>query len=204
MSVHVIDYGVCNLGSVRRAFEECGADVVLNTNPDSLEDADRIVLPGVGAYSDAMSSLQNKNWPEAIRRAVLEKKIPILGICLGMQLFATTGEEGGGCSGLNLISGEVKKIIPDNATLRVPHVGWNEITRAKESAVLQDIKDGSDFYFVHSFHFVPDRVEDVLLKTPYGGDVVAAVEVDHIIGVQFHPEKSGRAGFQIIRNFLRV
>lgn len=203
MSVSIIDYGVCNLGSVFRAFEECGADARLIDDPADLSSASRIVLPGVGAFADAMDALNGRNWVPAIREAVLDKKIPIIGICLGMQLFASKGIEGGEIDGINLIPGNIIRIDPTAQHLRIPHVGWNEIHKAKDSASLDNIADKSDVYFVHSYHYVPEDPSDILLKTPYGHDLVAAVERDHISGFQFHPEKSGRTGFQLIKNFLR-
>lgn len=205
MNVVVVDYGMCNLGSVRRAFEECGAhDVLVSDNPQDLKSADKIVLPGVGAFGQGMQNLHSRGWVPALKEAALEKNIPLLGICLGMQLLADKGYEGGEFEGLGLIPGEVKKLIPTPADKRIPHVGWNEVHQKVSSALLKDIPDATDFYFVHSFHFAAKKKESVACETPYCGRFVSVVEDKNIFGVQFHPEKSQRPGFQLIRNFLRV
>lgn len=203
MSTIIIDYGMCNLGSVRRAFEECGANVEVSSDPRDLANADRIVLPGVGAFGKGMSNLKEAGWISAIRDAVVEKRTPMLGICLGMQLLADRGYEGGEFEGLGLISGEVRR-LEARGQERIPHVGWNELHQKKHSPLFDDLKDKLDFYFVHSFHFFPKSSVDVLGVTPYCGSFVSAVGREHIFGVQFHPEKSQRPGFQLIRNFLRV
>src|SRR5690348_6411832 len=138
MSAVIVDYGMCNLGSVRRAFEECGADALLTDNPDDLEKSDHIILPGVGAFAKGMENLRERGWIEPLNRAVLEKKIPILGICLGMQLLADRGEEGGETKGLGYIRGSVLRLkAPANE--RIPHVGWNDIHPAKASALFESI-----------------------------------------------------------------
>ena len=202
MTVCIVDYGVCNLGSVKRAFEECGGDVRLCDNPVDLKHASHVVLPGVGAFADAMQALTERGWVPLLRECALERKLPFTGICLGMQLLATKGEEGGSHEGLNLIPGTVKKIIPADNTQRVPHVGGNEGHIVGNSPLLEGIADKSDFYFVHSYHFVPDNNEVYLLTTPYGIDMVTGISMGNISGFQFHPEKSGRSGFRLIKNFL--
>jgi len=198
----IIDYGMSNLGSIRRALEECGADVIVSDNPDDLKNAERIVLPGVGSFADGMASLKNHGWIEAIKGEVLDNEIPILGICLGMQLLATRGFENGETDGLGLIQGEVVRMHAKDANERIPHVGWNEIHKVKENPLLESINDGSDFYFVHSYHFMPGNIEDVLTTTPYCGGFVSSVQRNNISGVQFHPEKSIPVGFQLLKNFL--
>lgn len=203
MSVIIIDYGMCNLGSVRRAFEECGADAIVSSNPSDLANADRVVLPGVGAFEKGMKNLKDGGWVQGIRDIALEKKVPLLGICLGMQLMSDKGYEGGEIEGLGLIRGEVTRLQPKSDE-RIPHIGWNEVCHKRSSALLDDIKDHTDFYFVHSYEFKPARSEDVLATTPYCGEFTSVVGRENILGVQFHPEKSQKPGFQIIRNFLRL
>jgi len=204
MNATVIDYGMGNLGSVIRSFEECGASVRVSHSPKDLLLAERIVLPGVGSFADGMSRLSEAGWREPLRKAVLERGLPLLGICLGMQLLADRGEEGGGSEGLGIIQGDVVRLKPADPNERIPHVGWNEVRMAKPSAFFGGIQDSSDFYFVHSYHFVPKNDADVIARTPFAGGFASAVGHDKICGVQFHPEKSSRAGFALIRNFLSL
>lgn len=197
---------MCNLGSVKRAFEECGASAFISDNPRDAEKASHLVLPGVGAFGDAMKNIISAGWDKAIRKNVLEENVPILGICLGMQLLAEKGFEGGEHLGLGLIQGEVIKIYNENpgSTFRVPHIGWNEIHKQQDHAILEKLQPSTDFYFVHSYFFKTTHKEDILTTTHYGLDFPSIVSKDKITGVQFHPEKSSRAGFQIIRNFLSI
>lgn len=202
MATLIIDYGMGNLASVRRAFEECGANVFVSDDPADVKTSERLVLPGVGAFCDAMALLREKGWVEAIRRAVLEEGVPILGICLGMQLMAERGEEGGETDGLGLIPGVVIRLTPTIGE-RIPHVGWNEVHIHQRHSIFDGISDNTDFYFVHSFHFVPSCSKHILAITPYCGGFTSVVEKGSAVGVQFHPEKSSMAGFKIIKNFLR-
>lgn len=206
MSVLIIDYGMCNLGSVKRAFEECGANAYISDNPKDAQQASHIVLPGVGAFGDAMKNLVATEWDAALQKNVLEQGVPILGICLGMQLLAKRGFEGGEHKGLGLIDGDIIKIHNKIGTqnFRVPHIGWNEIHKQTEHPLLHKIEISTDFYFVHSYCFETSRKEDVLATTNYGIDFPSIVGRDNIMGVQFHPEKSSRAGFQVIQNFLNI
>jgi glutamine amidotransferase len=152
-----------------------------------------------------MANLLEMGWASALRKAAMEDRIPLLGICLGMQLLAEKGEEGGTVEGLKLIPGEVRRFVPEDSSTRIPHVGWNEVWEASGSQCLfEGIPDGSDFYFVHSYHFIPCRKEHILATTPYCGNFVSAIGAGSLFGVQFHPEKSGRPGFQILKNFLNV
>ncbi len=194
MKTVIIDYGMGNLKSVRRAFEECGANVLISDSPDSLEGADRIILPGVGAFGDGISNLSKGNWIDAIKKAVLIKEKPILGICLGMQLFSTMGYENGENPGLDLIQGNVVKFQRIYPSIRIPHVGWNELHKKGDSVLLKDISEKADFYFVHSYHFEVSDRNNVIATTPYAGEFVSAVQKGNIFGVQFHPEKSHKMG----------
>jgi glutamine amidotransferase len=206
MSVLIIDYGMCNLGSVKRAFEECGATAEISDSPSDAGKASHLVLPGVGAFADAMKNIVSAGWDVALRKNVIDQEIPILGICLGMQLLAERGFEGGSHEGLGLIGGEVIKIhdTESTGTLRVPHVGWNEIQKKKDHALLNKVESKTDFYFVHSYCFKAANSEDILATTSYGLEFASIVQRKKIMGVQFHPEKSSRAGFQIIKNFLTI
>lgn len=203
MTVLVIDYGMGNLGSVRRALEECGADVLVSDDPAALDDASWVVLPGVGAFPDGMRNLRERGWISSLNKTVLEDRIPLLGICLGMQLLADRGFEGEETPGLGYVPGEVR-LLQCAPSFRVPHVGWNDVRATTGADVLKGIPDGADFYFVHSYHFAPLDPAHVAGVTDYDGEVVAAVQAGNVWGAQFHPEKSSKAGFQLLRNFLSV
>lgn len=202
MKIAIINYGMGNLGSVRRALEDLKADAFVAEHPYALFDANRIVLPGVGAFAEAMRRLHDGGWTDALNRLVKEQGRPLLGICLGMQLLASSGNEGGANAGLGMIDGEVKRLDDLGCTLRIPHVGWNEITFSANEQLFTHIPQCSDFYFVHSYAFVPADDNDCIALTSYGIKVVAAVRNNHIFGTQFHPEKSSKAGRQILLNFL--
>jgi glutamine amidotransferase len=203
-TVAVVDYGMCNLDSVMRAVEECGGEPFLARGVDGLKDASRIILPGVGAFGDAAEELRKRGLQEALPELVLERGVPFLGICLGMQLMASHGEEGGDSRGLGLIEGRVRRLQPASAQERVPHVGWNELHPVREHALLAGLEK-RDFYFVHSFHLECANESDVLARTPFGGGFVSAVSRGrNIMGVQFHPEKSQKAGFQLLRQFVAL
>lgn len=202
MKVAIVNYGMGNLGSVRRAFEELGAEVVVANHPSALYDANRIVLPGVGAFAEGMAHLDQGGWSVALRDLVAEQGKPMLGICLGMQMLATEGHEGGVTPGLGLIPGHVRRLDELGCTLRIPHVGWNEVCQARMDVLFEGIPSAADFYFVHSYAFVPEQHGDLLASVPYGVDLTAAVRRNHVFGCQFHPEKSSKAGRRLLRNFL--
>jgi glutamine amidotransferase len=202
--VVIVDYGMCNLDSVARAVEECGGSPRVSDRPEDLALATHVVLPGVGALPDAVRNLAERKLDLGLREHVLERRIPFLGICLGMQLLATRGSEGGGAVGLGWIEGDVPRLTPAGEDTRIPHIGWNEVHPTRESPLFRGIEPGRDFYFVHSYHLRPGRPGDVLATTPYAGGFVSAVQRDQVFGVQFHPEKSQRAGFQVLRNFLSL
>lgn len=204
MTVLIVDYGMGNLASARRALEECGAAVRVSDEPGDLKDAERVVIPGVGAFSHAMERLRSRGWVEAIRDAALKDGIPVLGVCLGMQLLADEGDEGGESRGLGLVRGRVERLIPAAEGERVPHVGWNAVDPVGTPALLAGIPAATDFYFVHSYRFVPENEADIVATTPYCGRLVSAVGHGRVAGVQFHPEKSSRAGFRLLRNFLAL
>ncbi len=204
MDTVIIDFGLGNLLSVKRAFEKCHGKVEIINNPKQLFDAERIVLPGVGAFADAMRNLKDGGWIQAIREAAIDEKIPLLGICLGMQLLADKSYENGEWDGLGLIHGKVVKLNETSKEERVPHVGWNDVIIKRECPVFLNIPDYTNFYFVHSYHFVPENIKDVVSVTPYCNGFVSAIAKDNIIGVQFHPEKSQKSGFRLISNFLEM
>jgi len=201
MSVLIIDYGLGNLSSVARSVEKCGAEVIISDNPQSLKQVDRAILPGVGAFADGMKNLRERGWDVALKNWE-EEKMPLLGICLGMQLLAEIGHEVKKTPGLGLIPGEVT-LLDVSPEQRLPHVGWNEVMFQRADPLFANIFTGNDFYFVHSFHFKVTHQEHVLSTTHYGKSFVSAVRRENVFGVQFHPEKSSRPGFQLLKNFLQ-
>jgi len=207
MRVGVIDYGVGNLGSVMRALEELRVAPVLINRAVDLHATDGLILPGVGNFADCAGLLREGGWFEALRQEVNGYGRPLLGICVGMQLLADVSTEGTddirGALGLGFIPGRVEHLRDLGCGLRVPHVGWNSITRRSPADPLFDgIPDGTDFYFVHSYAFVPQDQTNVLADVDYGVTVAASVRRGHVWGTQFHPEKSSRAGFRLLRNFI--
>lgn len=202
MKVAVVNYGMGNLGSVRRALEDLEATVVIAQDPGALVGVDRIVLPGVGAFGAGMARLRAGGWIEALHRQV-EQGTPLLGICLGMQMLATGGEEDGTHEGLGFVAGRVRRLDALGCTLRIPHVGWNEVDFVEGAPLFRQIPPGTDFYFVHSYAFEPDEPKSVRATTTYGARLTAAVQQEHVFGTQFHPEKSSRAGRRLLKNFLQ-
>lgn len=207
--VTVVDYGVGNLFSVRRALEQSGAtDILVSCDPVDIENADRVVLPGVGAFADGIQGLRERGFAEPICRYAQSGR-PLLGICLGMQMFATESEEFGRHAGLNLIPGKVVAIPHEGADgrqLKVPFIGWTSLVGARAAlagSYLKDTDENGSVYLVHSFHVVPDQEDDVLARYRYGKhEITAAIKRGNITGLQFHPEKSGNVGLQIMANFL--
>jgi glutamine amidotransferase len=202
MKIAVVNYGMGNLASVRRAFEDVGAEVSIANHPGALYDANRIVLPGVGAFAEGMECLIRTGWASALNEVVIQQGRPLLGICLGMQMLATSGHEGGETKGLGFIPGKIQRLDTVGCKLRIPHVGWNDVSYCKTDVLFDEIPDLSDFYFVHSFAFVPESREHLVATTPYGCAVTAVVRAGNIFGCQFHPEKSSKAGRQLLKNFI--
>jgi glutamine amidotransferase len=213
MSVAIIDYGSGNLHSAAKAFERAARSmenpqtVVVTSDPDTVYRADRIVLPGVGAFADCRRGLDAVNgMADALTEAVRNKARPFFGICVGMQLMASRGKEHVITEGLNWIEGDVVKIAPDDENLKIPHMGWNTLELVQEHPVLERLPlgpKGRHAYFVHSYHLEPADEADVLARADYGGPVTAIVAKDTAVGTQFHPEKSQRFGLALISNFLK-
>lgn len=207
MRVGVIDYGVGNLGSVLRALEALRVTPLLINRAIDMRSTDCLILPGVGNFADCARRLEAREWISALRDEVLGYRRPLMGVCVGMQLLADSSSEGGSdgqqTPGLGLIPGHVKHLRALGCMLRVPHVGWNSIScTRRDDPLFSGIPDGTDFYFVHSYAFKPLESCDVLATTEYGIPITAAVRRGHIWGTQFHPEKSSRAGFRLLKNFI--
>ncbi|MBI5482354.1 MAG: imidazole glycerol phosphate synthase subunit HisH [Deltaproteobacteria bacterium] len=200
-TVAIVNYGMSNVDSVARAVEECGGHPVVTSAAAELERAAAIILPGVGAYPDAMRNLRARGLEDVLREQVVERRIPFLGICLGMQMLATVGWEVEETRGLGWVPGEVRR-LPAVPGVRIPHIGWNEVEITRETPLLTGIESGVDFYFVHSYHFVCHDSTHEVARTPYCGGFTSAITKENIFGTQFHPEKSQKRGFQLLRNFL--
>jgi glutamine amidotransferase len=200
--VAIVDYEMGNIDSVARAVEECGGVALVTDAAGDFAEAGNIILPGVGSFGEGMRQLRKKGLDEILSEQVLNENIPLLGICLGMQLLAEKGFEGGETAGLGWISGQVERLRPDSPDTKIPHVGWNEVDFFKDSPIFEGIPSGKDFYFVHSYHMVCRSDDNVIATTPYCGGFTSAVCKENILGVQFHPEKSQRFGLRLISNFL--
>jgi glutamine amidotransferase len=198
--VGIIDYGLCNIDSIRRATEICGGQATVTRDPEALVDFDLLILPGVGAFGAAMANLDQWGLSGAIRERA-RGGTPLLGICLGMQLLGERSAEGGSFAGLGLVPGEVVQLVSTQREQRVPHMGWNSVDFARADGIFKDMNSGTDFYFVHSFH-LRARAEHVLARTDYCGGFVSAVRRDNVWGTQFHPEKSWPAGHQLLANYV--
>lgn len=198
----LLNYGMGNLHSVERKLKRLGANVVVSSLPEDILTANKIILPGVGHFARAMENLTKLNLIDALHEAVLQQQIPILGICLGMQLMAKYSEEGH-CKGLGWFNADVVRFkIQDSLKYKVPHMGWNNALQCKKNLIMKGIEPNAEFYFVHSFHFQPYIMDDVLCETNYEYKFCSAVEKENIFGVQFHPEKSHGAGSQMLKGFV--
>jgi glutamine amidotransferase len=204
VKIAIINYGMGNLHSVYRKLSQLNANPVVATTADEILKADKIVLPGVGHFQKAIENLKQLGIYDALNEAVLIKKTPILGICLGMQLMAKQSEEGN-AAGFGWIDAHVVKFkIQNKIKYKVPQTGWNTINICKDSSLLKNIEDYSEFYFLHSYHYKVSDQKDILIKTAYEYEFVSAVEKENIFGTQFHPEKSHNSGAQLLKNFIQI
>jgi len=197
--IAVIDYGMGNLRSVRRGIEKAGGNPVVTSDPDEIDAAAGVVLPGVGAFGRCMENLERYGLVEVVKKVATNGK-PFLGICLGLQILFEESEEFGPVKGLGILPGKVVR-FPQNDELTVPHMGWNRIRKNSDRSMLRGIDDGEWFYFVHSYYIVSDRDDDVATTTDYGVNFVSSVEYGNLYACQFHPEKSSNAGLRILENF---
>ena len=199
--IAIIDYGLGTLRSVAGAVEKVGFQPLVTSTVEEFRRADALILPGVGAFGDGMRNLRDRGLIEPLTRIVLEEQKPFLGICLGAQLLAKSGEEFGHHDGLGWIDASVMRLAPEGG-LRVPHVGWNECLQKYHSFLFENIPADALFYFVHSFHIVCNDPSVVVGQTDYGSRVTAVLEQKNICATQFHPEKSQQHGLQLLKNFL--
>jgi glutamine amidotransferase len=199
--IAIIDYGMGNLRSVEKGFMKVGADVKVTNSPEDVERARAVVLPGVGAFKDCMKELTNLDLIDAVAGAI-EKRKPYLGICLGLQILFSESEEFGRCRGMDIFRGRVVRF--EDSGLKIPQMGWNQITIQKENPLFHDIPDKSYFYFVHSYYVAPEDRSIVATTTDYGGEFTSSVWKDNVFAVQFHPEKSQTLGLRLLKNFSDI
>ena len=200
----IVDYGMGNLNSVKRILDRMKVNAVVSSEPKEIETSDKLILPGVGHFGKAMSNLRELNLLDTLHEAVLIKKKPILGICLGMQLLTQKSEEGDS-EGLGWFDAEVVKFkVSDKLKYKIPHMGWNQIFLKSDSSLMKNIPDLSEFYFVHSYYVKVKNQTDLLNETEYDDVFTSAIEKDNIFGVQYHPEKSHDAGAQLMKNFIEL
>lgn len=198
----IVNYGLGNLGSILNMYKKIGVAAYIAESAEEIEQAEKLILPGVGAFDEGMRGLKNSGFVEVLNRKVLEEKTPILGLCLGMQLMTEQSDEGAE-KGLGWINAETKRFPSDNQ-LKIPHMGWNEVEICRDDALVKDLNgddEAARFYFLHSYYVACRNREDVLLQTGYGFDFDVAFRRENVSGVQFHPEKSHKFGMRILRNF---
>ncbi len=200
--IAVIDYQMGNLRSVQKALEKCGAEVVITSDPRQLAAADQLVLPGVGAFRDAIAEIKRRDLVQPIRDAIQADK-PFLGICLGLQMLFDVSYEDGEYEGLGIVPGKVVRFQPAEG-LKVPHMGWNEARIVKRAPILSEIEDGAHFYFVHSYYVVPEDPDVVAIEADYPSPFCAMIWKGNLFATQFHPEKSQRDGLKLLENFCQL
>lgn len=201
--VAIIDYDAGNIKSVEKAFQFIGQDTVVTREPEQIYRADHVVLPGVGAFGDAMDKLNKYGLVEVIK-TVTSKEVPFIGICLGQQLLFDSSEESVGAAGLGILRGQIKKIPNNNGQLKIPQIGWNNLAYPSKGRLFEGIDEGQYVYFVHSYYLHAEERDIVKATTEYGTLIDASVEKGNIFACQFHPEKSSDVGMQILKNFVKI
>ena len=208
MKVTIVDYSSGNISSVINSFKEVAqnkATIEVTSDLNKIKSSDKIVLPGQGSFKSCVDALKKINGlTDTLNEFAINDKKPVLGICVGLQMFADVGYEETETKGLGWISGKVSKIDNQNGKFKLPHIGWNEIEIQKESKIFKDIKNKSHMYFVHSYEFIPEDKSVISATTDYSSKIVCAVEKDNLFGTQFHPEKSDKKGLKIIENFIKL
>ena len=200
MKIVIINYGAGNIQSIKFAIQRLGFEAVLSHDEDEIRNADKVIFPGVGEASSAMEMLKSTG----LDKVIPTLKQPVLGICLGMQLLSSASEESKDVKGLSWIKGKVIKIDNTNKSIKIPHMGWNNVKISNNSRLYMNVDNDSSFYFVHSFHFVPEDETIISGICEHGTKLVASIEKDNIFGTQFHPEKSHDIGTELLKNFLQI
>ena len=208
MNITIVDYNSGNISSVVNSFKEVAQNKVnieVTSDLKKIESSDKVVLPGQGSFKSCVDSLKNINGlVESLDKFSLENKKPLLGICVGLQMFADVGYEETETKGLGWIPGKVSKIYNQNGKYKLPHIGWNQINIVKESKIFKNIENNSHMYFVHSYEFIPNDKNVISATTDYSSNIVCSVEKENLFGTQFHPEKSDKVGLKIIENFINL
>lgn len=200
--IGIIDCGISNLGSIVQTVSNLGHNPIIVSDPEQISDKSHIIFPGQGTFSEGMRRVNSLGWNEVLRSEVLDRGKPILGVCLGMQLFARFGNEGGHVDGLGFLEGEVSKL--EDGGFRLPHIGWNTVCQSRDSRLFFRIAQNVDFYFSHSFVLKLNEKSIATANCNYGQTFTASLEYENIFGTQFHPEKSSKAGRQLLKNFCEV
>lgn len=202
--ITIIDYGMGNLGSIRNMLKKIEVESEITSDINKIKLATKLILPGIGAFDNGMENMKKMGLIPVLNELVLVKNVPVLGICLGMQLMTHSSEEGV-LPGLGWIEAETKRFVfPAEVNLKIPHMGWNNITIVKPEVISKNLNNQSRFYFVHSYHVVCEKQYDILFQTNYGYDFTSAFQKENIIGVQFHPEKSHKFGMTLLKNFSEI
>jgi glutamine amidotransferase len=203
-NVVIINYGVGNITSVMNALRRLNVSVTVSDTPSDIHEATHLIFPGVGSFQEGMHGIRERGLIPVLQEAVIDRRKPILGICLGMQLFASVGQEYGSCDGLGFLPGVVRMIDTSQSQQRLPHIGWNDVQIRGGHAMTEGFSTTPVFYFVHSYQFIPEDQSIIAGTCQYGEAVTALIQKDNICGAQFHPEKSNEDGLQIFRNFLTL
>ena len=208
MNVTIVDYNSCNISSVINSFKEVAKDkvnIVVTSDLNKIKSSDKVVLPGQGSFKSCVDALNKiDGLTDTLNEFAITNRKPLLGICVGLQMFADIGYEETETKGLGWISGKVSKINNQNGKFKLPHIGWNQINIIKDSKIFRDIDNNSHMYFVHSYEFIPENKNVILATTDYSSNIVCSVEKENIFGTQFHPEKSDKLGLKIIDNFMNL
>ncbi len=208
MNVTIVDYNSGNISSVINSFKEFAQNKVnieVTSDLNKIKFSDKVVLPGQGSFKSCVDALNNiSGLIDTLNEYIINKKKPLLGICVGLQMFADVGHEEAETKGLGWISGKVSKIDNQNGKYKLPHIGWNQINIVKDSKIFKSIENNSHMYFVHSYEFIPDDKSVIAATTNYSSNIVCSIEKDNIFGTQFHPEKSDTVGLQLIKNFIKL
>ncbi len=208
MKVTIVDYNSGNISSVINSFNEVAKDKVnieVTSNLEKIKTSDKLVLPGQGSFKSCLDALNKiDGLTETLNEFAIKNKKPLLGICVGLQMFADVGYEETETKGLGWISGKVSKINNQNGKYKLPHIGWNQINIVKDSKIFKNIENNSHMYFVHSYEFIPNDQSVIAATTDYCSDIVCSIEKENIFGTQFHPEKSDKGGLQLIKNFIKL